>query len=526
MTTRGAADVLQEARVLERSGQLEEAVACYTGAIALAEASGEGPVLAEALRRLAVVHHHRNEAAASRSLCQRSHAVATTLGHDMLVAEALNVLAGFDLELGDLEAARANYDRALARGGTDPTLRGRILQNLGILANVRGDWTGAREHYVRSLSAFACVGDDKGCAIAWHNLGMICADQGLWDEADGHYAKSLEAARRLRDVHLEALCLLNRSEVFVARQRYEDARESAEAALRIFDQLGARLDKADAYKVIGVVYRETGRTALAESRLRNAIEFAAENGSVLSQAEASREMAILYQGMGRNQDALRLLNTAYRLFGRLDARVDLVDVDSKVVALESTFLAVVREWGQSIESADSYTHGHCERVANLALTVARQMGLADDELTTIRLGAYLHDVGKVRVPHEILNKPGSLTPEEFEVITRHPLWGLELLAAVEFPWDIKPIIRWHHEKHDGSGYPDRLRGDEIPVNAVIIGIVDVYDALTTTRSYRAAMSHDEALAQMRKCRHWWRADVYEAFMASVGLGGEAERAAA
>ena len=165
---------------------------------------------------------------------------------------------------------------------------------------------------------------------------------------------------------------------------------------------------------------------------------------------------------------------------------------------------MVRDWGQSIESADSYTFGHCERVASYAVAVARELGSDEDQLTTIRLGAYLHDVGKVRVPHEILNKPGKLTDEEFEVIKKHPVWGVELLATVEFPWDIKPIIRWHHEKYDGTGYPDRLRGDEIPLSAQIICIVDVYDALTTTRSYRPAMSQAEALARMAESKQWWR----------------------
>jgi HD-GYP domain-containing protein (c-di-GMP phosphodiesterase class II) len=122
----------------------------------------------------------------------------------------------------------------------------------------------------------------------------------------------------------------------------------------------------------------------------------------------------------------------------------------------------------------------------------------------------------VKVPHEVLNKPGSLTREEFEVMQMHPVWGIELLESVEFPWDIKPIIRWHHEKYDGSGYPDRLRGDEIPVNAQVICIVDVYDALTTTRSYRKALDKSEALRRMRESKHWWRPDVYEAFMRTVG----------
>ncbi len=227
--------------------------------------------------------------------------------------------------------------------------------------------------------------------------------------------------------------------------------------------------------------------------------------------------------MGRNQEALRLLSAAHRLFSRLDARVDLVDVASKVRRLEDTYLAVVREWGQSIESADSYTFGHCERVATYAMAVAQQLGCDESQLTAIRLGAYLHDLGKVRVPHEILNKPAKLTEQEFDVIKQHPEWGIELLATIEFPWDIKPIIRWHHEKYDGSGYPDRLRGDEIPVAAQIVCIADVYDALTTTRSYRAAMSRADAIARMEQSKHWWRPDVVSIALHAI-VGANTPRA--
>jgi putative nucleotidyltransferase with HDIG domain len=384
------------------------------------------------------------------------------------------------------------------------------------LANIQGRLAEALAHYQRSLAAFESSGDERGCAIAYHNLGMVSADRELWDDADHYFRRTLEIAEAIGDVHLQGLGLLNHAEVHVARERFEQARSNAESALAIFDRLGSRLDKADAYKVIGRVYRETGRLALAESRLRAALELAVSTGSILSEAEASRELALLFQNMGRNQEALRFLNAAHRLFGRLDARVDLVDVSTKVARLEDTYFAVVRNWGQSIESSDTYTYGHCERVAEYALAVARELKLDEEQLTTIRIGAYLHDLGKVRVPHEILNKPAALTPEEFRVIQMHPVWGLELLATVEFPWDIKPIIRWHHERYDGSGYPDRLKGDEIPVNAQIICIVDVYDALTTTRSYRPALSHADAVKQIVASSGWWRADVFQAFLRSVG----------
>ena len=269
--------------------------------------------------------------------------------------------------------------------------------------------------------------------------------------------------------------------------------------------------------MLGVVYRETGRPVLAESRLRSAIELSVAAGSALNEAEATRELAVLHQVMGRNHEALALLNTAHRLFGRLDARRDLVHVRGKVAELEGTYLAVVREWGQSIESNDSYTFGHCERVAQNAVAVAKAMELDEQEQTTIRLGAYLHDLGKVKVPHEVLNKPGPLTRDELAVVQMHPVWGMDLLANIEFPWDLKPIIRWHHEKYDGTGYPDRLKGDEIPPPAQIVGIADVYDALTTTRAYRAAVSPERAVAEIIRCRGWWSEGVFEAFLRAVGI---------
>jgi putative nucleotidyltransferase with HDIG domain len=513
-TLSGAESALEDGRRSERQGKLDQAAACYERAIA-DDASG-GPVAIESLRRLGIICHRRNESERARSLCQRSQELAIAIGHNVLAAEALNALAGFEFEAGAIESARQKFLSGLELGKASEELQGRILQNLGILANVEGDLDTARQHYLNSLQAFVHAGDERGCAIAYHNLGMISTDQRLWEEADRYFGASHDRATSLGDVHLQGLCLLNHAEVHLARQRYEMARDSAEAALRIFDQLGARLDKGGAYKVLGAVYRETGNHSVAESRLRAAIDLALETGSVLSEAEASREMALLLQAMGRNQDALRTLNASYRLFNRLNARVDLVDIRGKVSELEGTFLKVVADWGQSIESTDRYTYGHCGRVAEYGISVARTLGLSEEDQTTLRLGAYLHDVGKVRVPHEILNKPGRLTVEEFEVVKRHPVWGIELLAAVEFPWDIKPIIHWHHERYDGTGYPDRLKGDEIPLNAQIICIVDVYDALTTTRSYRAAMTREEALPIMEESRHWWRGDVYEAFLEAIG----------
>lgn len=515
---RGAADFLLEARAHERGGCLPEAIDRYLSAIAQAERSGDDRVLAEALRRLGVVRHRRDESAEARVLCERSYEVSHRLGNRVLAAEALNTLGGLDLTGGALENARARFRQALDVAGESPELEARVQQNLGIVANIQGDLEEALARYEQSLAAYRALGDEHGCALAYHNLGMISADRAQLDEAARFFTASYDIALRAGDVHLQALCLVNNAEVLIGRQQFEEARRSAESALCVFDQLGAGGEKAEAYRMIGVVYRETGRATLAESRLRAAIDLARSSGSMLGEAEACRELAVLYETMGRNQEALALLNAAHRLFRRLDARVDLVHVDGKVADLEGTYLAVVRSWGMSIESSDNYTFGHCERVAQYAVAVAEALGLDDDARTTIRLGAYLHDVGKVRVPHEILNKPGPLTREETDIVRMHPVWGIELLAGVEFPWDIKSIVRWHHEKYDGAGYPDRLCGDEIPVAAQVVGIADVLDALTTARPYRPALSHEEAVVEIDRTAIWWSPRVAQAFRDALGRG--------
>jgi putative nucleotidyltransferase with HDIG domain len=510
--TRSAADLVLSARERERAGCIPEAIEQYESAIARSEVDGPPAVLSEALRRLAALRYKRDECELGRALCNRSYEVARDIGNDLLAGEALNSIGVMYVREGALKQAQEMFLQAVGLGGPNRELLARAEQNLGTIASIRGDLDDALARYSQSLEAYKGVNDEHGCALAYHNLGIVSRHQERFDDADGYFRHALEIAERAGDMHLQGLCLLNHAEVHLARQLFDEGRRNAEASLAIFDQLGMREHKASAYRVIGVVYRETGRAALAESRLRSAIELSVAAGSVLHEAEGSRELAVLYQAMGRNQEALSLLNVAYGLFTRLDARIELVNVSGKVEALEKTYLEVVKEWGQSIESSDSYTFGHCERVADNAVAVARALGL--DELTqkTIRLGAYLHDVGKVNVPHEILNKPGPLTRDEFEVIQMHPVWGVDLLANVEFPWDIKPIIRWHHEKYDGTGYPDRLRGDEIPLSAQIVGIVDVYDALTTTRSYRGAMAHDVAIAEMTKCRRSWSDAVFEAFV--------------
>jgi diguanylate cyclase (GGDEF)-like protein/putative nucleotidyltransferase with HDIG domain len=201
--------------------------------------------------------------------------------------------------------------------------------------------------------------------------------------------------------------------------------------------------------------------------------------------------------MGRNRDVLQQLNRARALFTQLRARPELADVGEKVGNLEQEFVHVARRWGESIEAKDRYTQGHCQRVADLACTIAEHSGMGGEDLFWFRIGALLHDVGKIVIPPEVLNKPGKLDDGEWALMKSHTTAGVEMLADIEFPWDVRPMIVSHHERWDGRGYPHGIAGDDIPVVARILTVADVYDALTSVRSYKRAMTHDEAMGIMR-----------------------------
>jgi putative nucleotidyltransferase with HDIG domain len=511
-----ATAALEAARDHERAARIPEAIQGFYAAIALGDATQDPAVVADATRRLAVLHHQRGDPDEARRLCERSHEVARAAGLQRFAAEALNTLGVLRMMGGEPTESRHAFEDALAAGRDHAEIRARVEQNLGVLVNIHGDLDRAIEHYGRSLAAYRELGDEHGCAIAFHNLGMVGADRGDARSAERDFRESLAIAARGDDQTLQGLCLVSIAELEVESQRYEDAREHAEEALELFTRLEAPRGRADAYRVIGVIYRETGRIALAESRLRNAIEIAVGAGATLIEAEASRDLGLLHQASGRNGDALRALTRAHHLFRRLDARRDTVNVGGRMSELQGTFLRVVREWGESIESSDSRTYGHCERVAQNAVAVCRALGLDSSAETTVLLGAYLHDVGMVRVPHEVLRSTTPLSRADAILLERHPVWGLELLAGVDFPWDLKPIVRWHHERRDGTGYPDGLCGDAIPIGAQIVGLLDTYDELLTGRFGRAALGPDAAMARILANRHYWSEPVVAAFVRACG----------
>ena len=166
---------------------------------------------------------------------------------------------------------------------------------------------------------------------------------------------------------------------------------------------------------------------------------------------------------------------------------------------QAAYLSAIRALAAALDARDPYTAGHSERVSALSVEIGRGMNLADDELSVLRLGALLHDIGKIGVPDEILRKPSALTPTEFELIRAHPVIGARILRTIPFLAQHLPIVELHHERPDGRGYPYGLAGDNIPLNARIVHVADAFDAMTSARAYRPGRLPHEAIAELKRC---------------------------
>lgn len=182
--------------------------------------------------------------------------------------------------------------------------------------------------------------------------------------------------------------------------------------------------------------------------------------------------------------------------------------------------SVLYSLAYSIEARDPYTRGHCERLAQVSARLAGRIGLPEDQIRALRRAGIVHDIGKVVVPDAILLKPGPLSDEEISIMRRHPVVGEKICAPLRTFSPVLPIIRHHHERFDGSGYPDGLRGDYIPITARILQLADVYDALTTDRPYRKADASEVALGIMAKEaeRGWWDRDLLRDFSTMIRGG--------
>jgi putative two-component system response regulator len=214
---------------------------------------------------------------------------------------------------------------------------------------------------------------------------------------------------------------------------------------------------------------------------------------------------VMITALDSQQDRLRGLDAGvddfiskpfnvYELLARVKNLLKLRSYINELEHAEQVIFSLAR----AVEAKDEYTEGHCERLSVIAQYIGQALRLPDTDLLILRRGGVLHDIGKIAIDDSILLKPGPLTDAEFEIIKAHPVIGENICRPLRTLQPVLPVIRYHQERYNGSGYPEGLKGEEIPIHARIIGVVDCYDALTTERPYRKALSKEEALAIMEQ----------------------------
>jgi diguanylate cyclase (GGDEF)-like protein/putative nucleotidyltransferase with HDIG domain len=440
-----------------------------------------------------------NDAEAALDCLEVALAIAEAWGDDAAAGHAMNVQAVVRWQHGDMDDAERLYllarSRAIRAG--DAKLAAMTAQNLGVLANIRGDLVEAEQQYTASLAEYRSLGLMTDVCVALNNLGLLFILQKRWAEAESVLLEGVQVCESTNDSASRIQLDINLASLWAQRGEFVRAHGAVRKALATAVQSGDSSAIGMATKLLGVIARDTGNLDEAEQHFLQAEEVASARGEVLMQAEIARERATLARITGKNRDVLQQLNRAHRLFTQLRAQVDLATVGKLFGELEQDFENVARRWGESIEAKDRYTQGHCQRVAELACAIAKKSGMDDASLFWFRIGALLHDVGKIVIPPEVLNKPGKLDQAEWELMKSHTTAGVEMLKDIEFPWDVRPIVESHHERWDGKGYPHGIAGTDIPLIARILTIADVYDALTSVRSYKRALTHQETMDILR-----------------------------
>jgi putative nucleotidyltransferase with HDIG domain len=489
-------------QALEREGRHLDARTLYERALHDRQARSAAEA-AQLVRWVARTYIQESELDAARDCAIAALAISEASADEAGLGHAENILAIVEWRLSNLDEADRLFRRAhhSAQVAGEVRLAAMTASNIGVIASVRGDDGAARWYFESALRDARAGGLADQAVAALVNLGLLHTHLGRYDNADRAFVEARELAEVIGDMGMLITVELDFAKLRLRQERHAEARALAQRARAIAERMGATHADGDAAHVDGLVASAHGELAAAEAHFLRAEEIARERSEMILEGETARELAELYRGQGRNRQTLQRLTQAHRLFSLLKARRELADVDRRTAMLESDFLEVVRKWGESIESKDMYTQGHCVRVADLACALWERVSVGDETSRFwFRIGALLHDVGKLLVPAEVLNKPGKLDEEEWAMVRRHPSAGVELLADIEFPWDVRPIVESHHERWDGTGYPHGLAGDAIPLTARVVCIADVYDALTSRRSYKEPFTHEEAMSVMRRER--------------------------
>ena len=491
-------DYLVAGKAAEREAHWDEALLQYRRGLEEARACHDAEGAMDMLMALGRVNYERGEYEDANNNFLECLVTARENRNLKRAAAALNGMAVVAQLRGELEVAEPLYAQAevLARRMGDIKLTGKIAQNLGTLANTRGDMQTALLRYQTALESFRNTRDDGAAAWVLNNMGMLHTDVGEYPEAELCFNAAYSLARRQGDHATLGKIETNRAELYLTRQNYEAARDACDRAFATFGQLASHIGLGEVHKAYGVLQRETGKLHVAHVQFALALELARRCDNPLLQAETESEIAKTYIAESKFKQAVGALNRAYRIFCELDARREILDLRRRLDRIEEPYMSALQLWVQSDAALRSHRPTiRGRRVAEFACALGA--ALEYQNLSELRIASYLLEVGAAAIGFSLLEKP-ELTEEERRIVREHPVRADSVLEALDFPVGIRAIVRHHHERFDGAGYPDGLTATDIPLGARIVALADQYDALTTARPNRPPLSAAVAAAIIRQ----------------------------
>jgi diguanylate cyclase (GGDEF)-like protein/putative nucleotidyltransferase with HDIG domain len=517
--------LIEQARAAEESARIDLARQLYERALQRVETESDAHHIPVALLASARLASAAGEATVALDVLEAALASATARGCDGDCARAAALRSRVLWENGDLVGAEGEAERARewAKRAGDVREAAHALRTLGALAVASGALEEGIARYEVCVAELRASGQVSELSGSLASLAELYDDARRWDVSDAAFQEASSIAAGLGQPSAMLDAQLRHAELLARRGDVDRANETCERAQETARRIRDPRAAASAARTAAMIARERGDLTRADERL-NAAEAAmrGDEDPVLA-AEIAAERAELFHRQDRHRETIIALNRAYRALSQLRGTAAIAELSRRTRRLELQFIDVVRRWGQSIEAKDLNTHGHCERVADLACAIASRMGIAGPTVFWYRVGALLHDIGKLVIPANVLNKPGRLSEDEWSLVRRHPVAGAEMLADVDFPWDVRPIVECHHECWDGSGYPHGLAGERIPLAARVVCVADVYDVLTSDRSFKRALTHDEALDVMRRdVGRQFDPAVFRAFEEIVGRWTESD----
>lgn len=491
----------EKGRTLSKLGRYGEAVEEYEKLLPYCQEKKHFPRRAEVFLEIGQLLAKQGEFERALGHVHRALSVYRRLNDPLGICKSLRNLGVIYIQLGEFEDAEVAYGEAIeiASFNQQHILYADLNNNLGTIKNMKGDWQGALNCYGISRDVYEREGEVRKTAYTLNNIGITLLEREQYDMALKNFISSLGVAESIKDASLSLILSINLTDLYLKRNDLEEARRYCHNAVAYLESEKLHNGQLVETKKLA------GRIALLESNFNQAsslfdeaLEICNELGLQYLEAEVLFEKGNLFLETGRHMEALQILDKSFSLFSQLEA-VGRIEKTGKLIdSIEKLYLRIFESLASKVDQKDHYTKGHSDRVANLSLIIARELNLPGNEIKAVVGGALLHDIGKLEIPDEVLKKAGRLNPEEYNLIKNHPDLGVQQLSGARFPWDIIPLIRYHHEKYDGSGYPGGLAGDLIPLGARILCVADVFDALTSARPYRDAFSVDRALVVMRE----------------------------